>query len=343
MKTIDETDEIAEDERSRDGRPRYTAEVRELAERQHGMIARWQCIRIGLTNGQVNRRIENERFVPVRRGVYSLGHRPVGNYGKWMSAVLSCGPDAVLSHRSAAALWGILKWNGPVEVISPYSGKRRQERLDPTHLTPPAVRRPSTWRYDTDCTEVNGIPVTSIARTFIDLAAVLDEDRLSVALNEATRRELVNINEMRAAVASARGRKGIGNLRKLLAKWHPEAVLTRSELENRFLDFLRRYGFPKPAVNQNVAGYEVDFYWEMVELIVELDGREFHDTDRGFEVDRDRSAQLELSGRRVLRLTWSMIVHDPHHTAAKLRAYFRLALETMPEPEWKREQREAGY
>ncbi len=162
-----------------------------------------------------------------------------------MSAVLACGPDAVLSHRSAGALWGILKF--------------------------------------------------------------------------------------RSRVASARGRKGIGNLRKLLEKWHPLAVLTRSELENRFLDFLKEHGFPQPVVNQRVAGYEVDFYWEAYELIVELDGREFHDSDRGFEVDRDRTAQLELSGRRVLRLTWSMIVHDPQNTAAKLAAYFRLALHTMPE------------
>lgn len=294
------------------------------------MVARWQLLQAGLTNGQISARIDNQRLVAVRRGVYALGHRPSGDWGKWMSAVLSCGPDAVLSHRSAAALWGILKWHGPVEVISPHSGKRRQQRIDPGELTPPVVRRPSRWDRNSDATAVGSIPVTSIARTLIDLASVLDETKLSIALNEATRRELVNIGQLRAKVASARGRKGIGNLRKLLEQWHPQSVLTRSELENRFLAFLKDHGFPTPEVNQRVAGYEVDFYWKEYELIVELDGREFHDTDRGFEADRERSAQLELSGRRVLRLTWSMVVHEPQRTAAKLADYFRLALDTRP-------------
>lgn len=320
-----------EEEITYDGRE-ANAEIRRLSEDQHGMVARWQLLQMGLTPRQVGRRVENERLVPVRRGVYGVGHRPEGNLVKWMSAVLACGHGAALSHRSAAALWGLIVWNGEAEVLSPYSGKRRGDEDENAQFEPPTVRRPR--RLDSsETTVVKGIPVTSIVRTLIDLASVVDAERLSGALNEATRRGLLNPTELRVEVTCARGRKGVGTLRRLLEKWHPETVLTRSELEVRFLDFLDGYGFPKPAVNQRVEGFEVDFYWEFYELIVELDGREFHDTNRGFEIDRERTAALELSGRRVLRLTWSMVVHDTRGTYLKLAAYMRLALDTLPRPD----------
>lgn len=306
------------------------AEIRALAERQYGTVARWQLISIGLTGRQVGHRIENGRLVPIRRGVYGVGHRPEGRNAKLMSAVLLCGQGAALSHRSAAAHWGLITWNGEVEVLSPYSGKRRETEPDRNLLDPPVVRRTKSL-HEREVVTLKGIPVTTVTRTLIDLASVVDEQKLAEALNEATRRSLLNHNELRVEVACARGRKGVSTLRRLLERWHPETVLTRSELEVRFLGFLEQYRFPRPAVNSRVEGFEVDFYWEQFELIVELDGREFHDTDRGFEVDRERTAALELSGRRVLRLTWSMVVHDPHGTYLKLAGYMRLAINTMPD------------
>ncbi|MBN8867351.1 MAG: type IV toxin-antitoxin system AbiEi family antitoxin domain-containing protein [Solirubrobacterales bacterium] len=302
--------------------------IRELAERQHGMVARRQLLALGLSDRQVFLRTESERLVQVRRGVYALGHRELTRAAIWMSAVLVCGIDSVLSHRSAAALWGILEWNGPVEVLSPTAGRRRG-RQEPGSLRPPLVRKP--WNLDsTHVTRVDGIPVTTLARTLVDLAAVLNEAQLSRALNEASVKKLLDVDDLRRVVGESVGRKGIATLRDLVERRHPLVARTRSELEARFLLLLGRIRFPEPQVNVMVAGCEVDFYWPEFELIVELDGRQFHDTPRGFEEDRERTARLELAGKRVLRLTWDMVTNRPAATESKLCGYRDLAQSRNP-------------
>jgi hypothetical protein len=288
------------------------------------MISRFQLMQIGFTDRQIVRRIEKEQLLVVRRGVYSLGHVPNSRRATWMSAVLFSGPGSVLSHRSAAALWDFRDWSGPVEVLSPVTGRRRGDRRDPSHLAPPLVRK--VGRLDSShMTLTRGIPVTTVARTLVDLAAVLNERQLSYALNSASIKKLVDTDDLRRVMLESGGRKGIGNLRKLLARHHPLTVLTRSELEARFLALLRISGFPEPLVNVTIAFCEVDFYWPRYELVVELDGRQFHDTAIAFEEDRERTARLEMSGRRVLRLTWDMVVNQPAVTTAKLRAYMDIA------------------
>jgi len=299
--------------------------IRELAERQHGMVSRAQLLEIGLTDRQVSSRAANDRFITVRRGVYAVGHRETGRKGVWMSAVLACGPGAVLSHRSAAALWGFIDHRGPVEVLSPVTGRRRGERIDPSHLTPPLVRK-SSRLTPADVTLVDGIPVTTVARTLVDLAAILNPAQLERALNQAAIKKLIRVQDLQDAVERARGQKGIGNLRALLERWHPLTVLTRSELEARFLKFLKSIRFDEPEVNVVIAFCEVDFHWPEYDLVVELDGRRYHDTPRAFEGDRDRTARLELAGKRVLRLTWDMVVNQPGATRDKLVAYRRMAL-----------------
>jgi very-short-patch-repair endonuclease len=313
--------------------------IRELAERQHGMVSRSQMMAIGLSDRQVTSRVDNDRFVTVRRGVYSVGHRQAGQKGVWMSAVLACGPGAVLSHRSAAALWGFMDWNGPVEVLSPVTGRRRGERIDPAHFTPPLVRK-STHLGSGDVTMVDGIPVTTVARTLADLAAVLTEPQLASALDSAAIKKLLNLDDLRRVLAESRGRKGIGKLRSLLEKWHPQTVMTRSELEARFLRFLKKIGFDEPQVNVEIALCEVDFYWPDYDMIVELDGRKYHDTGRGFEEDRERTVRLELAGKRVLRLTWDMVVNQPSATRLKLFEYRKMALFNKLDLDHAREERE---
>lgn len=323
----------------RSGQRPMVVSIRELAERQHGMVSRSQLLDIGLTDRQVTGRVRNERFITVRRGVYSLGHRQVGQKGTWMSAVLSCGPGAVLSHRSAAALWGFMEWNGPVEVLSPVTGRRRGERADPRHLTPPLVRK-STLLIAEETTLVEGIPVTTVARTLVDLAAVLSETQLAKALDTAAIRKLLDLEDLRKVVGASRGRKGIGNLRSLLEQWHPQTVLTRSELEARFLRFLKKIKFDEPQVNVTIALCEVDFYWPDYDMVVELDGRKYHDTGRGFEEDRERTVRLELAGKRVLRLTWDMVVNQPRATEMKLFEYRKMALFNKLDIDHAREERE---
>ncbi len=292
--------------------------ISRLAERQHGMVSRRQLLNLGMTGSQVARRVENERLKTVRRGVYAVGHRARGLKGVWMSAVLFAGPAAVLSHRSAASLWGLGQWRGPVEVASPRTGRTRGCRCRGL-LPPPLVRRSSL--DPSQVSVVDGIPATTVARTLVDLAAVLNETGLSTVLNEAAIEKVLDLTDLRSVLAASAGRSGIGTLRRLVELHHPQTGETRSQLEARFLSLLDGIDFERPRVNAVVEGCEVDAWWPDLGLVVELDSRRFHGTPRAFERDRERSARLELAGLRVLRLTWDMVVHRRRETERKLLAY----------------------
>lgn len=175
-------------------------------------------------------------------------------------------------------------------------------------------------------TLVDGIPVTTVARTLADLAAVLGERQLESTLDSAAIKKVLDLDDLRRVMTESRGRKGIGKLRTILERWHPQTVLTRSELEARFLKFLKKIGFDEPEVNVTIAFCEVDFYWPEYDMIVELDGKQYHDTGRGFEGDRERNVRLELAGKRVLRLTWDMVINQPEATRTKLIEYRRMAM-----------------
>jgi very-short-patch-repair endonuclease len=220
-----------------------------------------------------------------------------------------------------------MDWKGPAEVFCPTSGKRRAEQRDPDHFAPAVVRKAD--RLDPrDVTMADGIPVTTVARTLVDLSAVLSERQLASVLDSSGIKKLLDLEDLKRVVGASRGRKGIGKLRSLLERWHPSTVLTRSELEARFLRFLKKIGFDEPMVNSTVADCEVDFYWPEYDMVVELDGRAFHDTGRGFEEDRERNFRLEMAGKKILRLTWDMVVNRPTATAIKLFEYRKMALMT---------------
>jgi hypothetical protein len=295
------------------------AKVRRLAERQHGVVSRVQLLQLDVTPGQIDRRLRNERLRPVRRGVYAVGHRAIGQRGVWMSAVLFGGFGAALSRRSAAQLWGLGSWRGPVEIVCPEGARLRRIRR-PGDLPPPMVSRSGSLRPD-DVTRLDGIPVTTVARTLVDLAGVLDIERLSTVLNEAEMTGALDLVQLRRGISEGSGRRGIQRLRRLVGELHPLARDARSILELEFLDMVERLGFPSPQVNVDVEGLLVDVYWQEWGLVVELDGRRFHDTAKRFEDDRERSARLELAGLRVLRLTWTMVIHRTRETERKLLAF----------------------
>ena len=216
-----------------------------------------------------------------------------------MAAVLACGEGAVLSHQSAALLWGIRRRarrlstadgreeSGPVDVTVPRtSGMRRREGI--------ALHRSSTLTAD-QCTRRDGIPVTKPARTLADLRPVLSEPRFAAALREAEFLGLA-VNEWFASDRS------------------------RTELEQEFLALCRCHRLPQPAVNVKVDRFEVDFLWCDERLIVEVDGWESHRTRSAFEEDRARDVQLAVLGYEVLRFTWRQITSDPRGIAGTIRA-----------------------
>lgn len=232
--------------------------------------------------------------------------------GRYMAAVLACGDRAVLSHRSAAALWGLLPAaSGPIDVTIPLGGGRRQPGIA-VHVT-----RITDIPY---VTEVQGIPSTTVDRTLVDLAGVVRPRLLRRALEQALFLGVFDRSVLDVAVGRAKGRRGIRRLRRLLAQLTDEPPLLRSDLERRFLDLVKRAGLPKPVVNGFVAGHEVDFHWPAQRLVVETDGRAAHGHALAFERDRRRDLDLELAGWDVVRVTWRQVIEEQHRLIGMLES-----------------------
>jgi very-short-patch-repair endonuclease len=280
--------------------------VARLAELQRGLATRAQLLAVGLSATEIQGRIERELLHPVHRGVYRVGHAAPLEFAAEMAAVLACGPRTVLSGRSAGYVWALLpRPRGPVEI----SGAARRGR--------PGIRARRVPVGRGEVTRCRGIPITSAARTLLDVAAELDPLRLETAVAEAERRRLVRRRDLAASVELAGRRRGAARLRELLHR-DPDPALTRHDTERRFLRLVRAAGLPAPDHNVPFGIYELDTVWRGERLVVELDGYEFHRTRADFERDRARDAELQASGFAVLRFTWRQVRYQPELVLARL-------------------------
>ncbi|HEX2358458.1 MAG TPA: type IV toxin-antitoxin system AbiEi family antitoxin domain-containing protein [Solirubrobacterales bacterium] len=216
-----------------------------LAARQHGAVSRAQLLELGINDDAIQHRLEIGRLPPVWRGVYAVGRPDLTRRGRWMAAVLCCGPGAALSHRSAAARWRIRAQDPthrevPVDVSIPAERRRRRDGI--------RIHRPSQLDVS-QLTRCDGVPVTSAARTLIDLGTCLSPGQLEAAVNEADKRDLIDPEELRAIVERSAGMRGVVALRRLLDR--ATFTLTDSELERRFLLLLRRTACPGPRLNRS--------------------------------------------------------------------------------------------
>lgn len=280
-----------------------------FATRQHGIVTRRQLRAAGFSHDVIDHRIRTHRLARIHRGVYLVGV-VAPPFAHEMAACLACGPRAVLSHRSAAVLWQIVKGRtrpARLEVTTP-EGYRRRPGL--------RVYRISTLRPD-EVTRLREIPITTAARTLYDLAGRLRRRPLERAVAEAVALRLTTTAEVRAMALRQAGRRGAGRLRAVLDLDDPRR--TRSEAEERLLGLVHRAGIDLPMVNARVAGYEVDFYWPAERLAVEVDGFAFHTSHRAFERDRRRDAELATLGVRVVRVTWRQITEEPEAVARRLK------------------------
>ena len=291
---------------------RLEQEIGGLALRQHGVVARRQLVALGLGRGAVDHRVSVGRLLVLYAGVYAVGHRALTADGHRMAGVLACGPGARLSHRDAAALWNLRdNARAAIDVTTPRRGLRghpgitlhRVRCIDPR-----------------DVTVKDGIPVTTVARTLLDLAEVVPFRQLERAFEAAERMRVLDVNAIEQLVERTRGRRGLKPLGALLADRRDDVAPTRSDLERDFLDLLHDHGLPPPQVNVKVGGYEVDACWPEHRLVVELDSREFHLTPAAFERDRVRDAALVLAGCRVIRITYRRLRREPARIAATIRA-----------------------
>jgi very-short-patch-repair endonuclease/predicted transcriptional regulator of viral defense system len=284
-------------------RHRMEEAILELASRQHGVVTRAQLLGIGVTSDGVKHRARTGRLRRIHRGVYLVGPLETA-LSKKMAGVLVCGPGAVISHRSAAVLRGMLRGSGdsaPVDVTSLRRSRGTRRGL--------RIHRASSLAPD-EVAEIERIPVTSPARTVLDLAGVVNARELERAVARAERQGIVERSDLSSLIARHSGRRGISRLRALVDTGSGPAF-TRSEGEERFLALVRKARLPEPGVNVLVRGFEVDFVWHPQRLVVEVDGFAFHASQRTFESDRLRDAELSAAGYQVIRVTWRQIVDGP--------------------------------
>lgn len=254
----------------------------------------------------------------VHHGVYAVGHTKLSKHGECLAAVLAVGPGSLLSYWSAGWLWGVIRTSPkPFHVTAP--GPRRLRDRPPVR-----VHRARNLVAE-DHALVDGVPVTSLARTLLDLAEVLRGDRLARALEqaEALRDEdglrLFDFYAVVAVTERSRGHRGAKPLRKAMALYRPQSTI-RSEPERRFHEILAGAGLPQAHANYVVLGCEVDAYWPELAFGVEVDAYATHGSRRSFEVDRERDAELAAAGITIVRITEHRIEHDPAGVAAQVAA-----------------------
>lgn len=283
-----------------------------LAARQHGVVAARQLAALGLTQRAVSHRATAGRLHRLHRGVYAVGHTRLPPYGHWMAAVLSAGPGAALSHAAAAALWEIrpsAATKTDVSVRTP--GGRRGGRV--------RIHRAATLSAD-EVTRHHNIPVTTPARTLLDLAASLRRHALERALDRAEALELFDLTALDEAIDAHRGQRGSAALAAALEEYEAGTIVTRSALEDAFLALCAAQALERPRANVRVAGLEVDFYFAVRRLVVEVDGYRYHRSRRAFANDRARDAQLARAGYRTLRFTYEQVTDEATMVAATIRS-----------------------
>ena len=262
-----------------------------IAARQHGVVSISQLLEAGLSPTAIRGRVQAGRLHRVHRGVYAVGHPGITNEGRWMAAVLASGHGAMLSHRSAAELWRLLKPRGGiVEVSLPSRTGRRRRPGILLHRRPSLTAESTTSRL--------GIPVTTSAQTISDLQSTAPPHEVRQAIRQA-------------AVLGLR----------LPPDMTPDR--TRSELERTFLRLCRHHELPTPEVNVRVGPLTVDFLWRERRLIVETDGYRFHRGRFAFEDDRNRGLKLSLRGFEVIHLSYRQVTKSPEKVAAMLSKRLR--------------------
>ena len=277
--------------------PPLDVALAELAERQWGVVSLAKLRELGLGSRAVQQRASAGRLRRLYRGVYAVGHARIGREGRWLAAVFACGEGAVLSHASAAAHWELLATSAALINVTAPRGRHAA----------PGIRLHRSRSLDVrDTDRHRGIPITSVPRTLLDLAATVKPHRLERALAQAERLRLYDNRAIEDAIARSNGHRGTGALKEAIARHDPK--WTRTDLEAWFLTMVREAGLPEPMVNASLTApdhprLDPDFCWPSHRAIVETDGWETHRTRAAFERDRARDAALIADGWRVIRLT----------------------------------------
>jgi very-short-patch-repair endonuclease len=279
----------------------------DLSSAQGDVISHAQLIELGFSRGSIKHRIAKGRLYPIWPGIYAMG--TISRRGVWNAALLACGPEAVLSHGSAAALWQIGDEGPLIEVSVPKRVLRRGDGL--------IVHRRGDFTA-ADVTERDGIRVTSVVRTLVDLATRLPRNELEEAINSADVGRLIDPEALRSALPPLKGWPGAGKLRKTLDR--RTFRVTRSRLERRLLLLVGAVGLPLPETRVYVNAFEVDFYWPDLRLVVETDGLTYHRTPAQQAEDRRLDQVHTAAGLTCLRFTHGQVFFEPAYVRDTLAA-----------------------
>ncbi|HET7588889.1 MAG TPA: type IV toxin-antitoxin system AbiEi family antitoxin domain-containing protein [Solirubrobacterales bacterium] len=288
-----------------------------LARHQHGVLTHGDLVGLGFSPKAIKHRVRTGRLHPMARGVYAVGRPHLTRHGRWMGAVLACGPDAALSHRSAAALWGF--------------GTEHRDHIDVSVRRPSEARIPGVRCHRRPnlpagaITTRLGIPLTQPVQTLLDLTRVCGPKALERAINEADKHDVIDPDALRKALGAHAGEPGVRPLRRILDRH--TFRLSDDELERLFRPLAAEAGLPVPLTKVEVDEFEVDFFWPELGLVVETDGWRYHRTPATQTRDALRFQEHTAAGRTPLRFSHWQVKHEPGHvlsvlrrTAARLRA-----------------------
>jgi very-short-patch-repair endonuclease len=285
----------------------------------HGVAARFELLAAGTKPTAIQARIESGRYLRIHTGVYAIGHKDLTVYGRRRAIVLACGKRAVLSHRSAADAWGLRPGSGAMwDVTVRQTGVRRP------HAPVNVFRYPTLRAEEIDV--VDGIPITTVSRTLLDISGLLPIHHLRRAIERAVALELFDLGELQATIERHPRRLGRPKLVALLEDLRDHGLpRTRSDIEAAFLQLCIDHDLPRPQVNQLADEGERDFRWPAHLLIVEVDGWAHHRGRTAFTADRRRDRAALRAGFRVARFTATEIDRDPAGIARELRVLLGLA------------------
>jgi Transcriptional regulator, AbiEi antitoxin len=276
-----------------------------IASRNHGVATRAQLLAAGLTADQITHRVRRGLLIRVYPGVYRVGHTAWSLESSYLAAVRACGDDAVLSGLAAAHFLWLVRGKPPApEVTVPVKRRAKGVTVRRVELRPNERSR------------LRGIPVTSVARTLVDLAAQLDLDDLSLAFDEAWHRYRIGPGHVDRILIGRRGPPGAEKLRLVMGH---DAELVLSRLERAFIALLRAHGLPLPLTNIRVGAHRIDCHWPDLNLILELDSFAFHNSRTSWESDRSRERAARATETEHQRLTWYDVVEEPGPTVEWLR------------------------
>jgi very-short-patch-repair endonuclease len=301
--------------------------VSALASRQHGVVSREQLRAAGLSDEAIDQAVASARLHHQFRGTYSVGLRSIDLHGRHFAATLACGRGTVISHGSAAWLFGMWRAKpGEVEVIAPIEAGRKIPGIR-RRFPPPPI--PGHLR------EHEGIPCTSPSRTLVDLAGIAGKNALAEAVEEAAVLGILNVQAIDGILDENR-RRGSRKLNTILEEWrrYTPKMRLRSRMEAKMLPLLTHHSLPIPETNQKlrVAGrtFEVDFLWREQRVVVETDGGAFHANPMAQRRDAERNQVLARAGYRMPRIGWEQLCEKPDQTIAEIAYLLRTPRSSVP-------------